>query len=201
MSTRPSQTGPQFHVITSELGWIALAWNGERLIRVSFNHPSAAAAAASVSEVAAPVVDDADLPHWIADLTARLQRYAAGESVLFDDTPVDLSHLTEFQRRIVAACRRIRRGSVKSYGELAREIGSPRAARAVGNVMAQNRYPLVVPCHRVVGANSLGGFSAPEGLAIKLRMLEREGCDLGRHAKPAASRRAARRSPRPLLAS
>jgi methylated-DNA-[protein]-cysteine S-methyltransferase len=65
---------------------------------------------------------------------------------------------------------------VSTYGDLAAAIGSPGAARAVGSVMARNCFPLIVPCHRVLGAGgSLGGYSAPDGLRMKRRLLAMEG--------------------------
>src|SRR5205807_3041274 len=88
--------------------------------------------------------------------------------------------LSALPQRVVSACRRIDRGRVRSYGELAAAAGSLGAARAVGNVMAQNRYPIIVPCHRVVGsAGSLGGFSALDGISMKRRMLAMEGAEIG----------------------
>jgi methylated-DNA-[protein]-cysteine S-methyltransferase len=165
------------HVFPSDLGWMALAWTNHKLTRLTFGHPSAASAIASLE------VDDNwtttsthEVPVWIAKLAALLQSYAAGSSDSFDDIPLDLSHLSEFQSRVVRACRRIARGRVRTYGELAAAAGSPAAARAVGSVMAKNRFPIIIPCHRVVGAaGSLGGFSAREGLSLKRRMLELEG--------------------------
>jgi methylated-DNA-[protein]-cysteine S-methyltransferase len=102
-----------------------------------------------------------------------------------------LTHLSAFQNRVVRTCRRIGRGRVKSYGELASACGSPGAARAVGNVMATNRYPIIVPCHRVVGsAGSLGGFSARDGINMKRRMLEMEGAMIKKTRRtPRAQRR------------
>jgi len=80
--------------------------------------------------------------------------------VEFDRVVVDDAHLTPFARRVTAACRRIPWGEVRTYGQLAAVCGSPDAARAVGRVMAANRYPLIVPCHRVLAAGGrLGGYS------------------------------------------
>jgi methylated-DNA-[protein]-cysteine S-methyltransferase len=105
-----------------------------------------------------------------------VQQYAAGSPVDFSGLSLDLDYLTPFGRRVAAACRSIPRGEVRSYGDLAAACGSPGAARAVGSVMARNRIPLVVPCHRVVGASgSLGGYSAPDGLRMKRRLLALEG--------------------------
>jgi methylated-DNA-[protein]-cysteine S-methyltransferase len=94
---------------------------------------------------------------------------------------LDLDGHTAFQRRVIRCCRQIPWGATRSYAELAARAGSPRAARAVGAVMAANRFPLIVPCHRVIGARgSLGGYSAPTGLVMKSRLLAREGSLPGR---------------------
>ncbi len=175
----PSTGTTAIHVFPSELGWMALAWMGQKLSRFSFGHPSAAAAAASALAEIGPADQPASPPHWIAELAARLQSYAAGNREQFDDVRLDLAHLSQFQSRVVKACRRIHRGKVRTYGELAVASGSPRAARAVGSVMARNRFPIIIPCHRVVGASgSLGGFSARDGIKMKRRMLELEGTAL-----------------------
>jgi methylated-DNA-[protein]-cysteine S-methyltransferase len=92
-----------------------------------------------------------------------------------EELPVELSYATEFQRRVLLACRAILYGQTRSYGDLAAQVGSPGAARAVGNVMAHNCVPLIIPCHRVVASQGqLGGFSAPRGLSMKRRLLQLE---------------------------
>jgi methylated-DNA-[protein]-cysteine S-methyltransferase len=186
-----STSAEKNYVFPSDLGWMALAWNGECLTRFTFGHPSAAAAVASLELADDWTSGDAQaVPGWIANLASRLQSYAAGSDERFDDVPLDLSRLSAFQSRVVQACRRIGRGRVRTYGDLAAAAGSARAARAVGSVMAKNRYPIIVPCHRVVGCSgALGGFSAHDGINMKRRMLEMEGANL---SKPRRSRGAAR---------
>src|SRR5262245_1460306 len=178
------------HIFPSDLGWMAVAWRGNHLTRVTFGHPSAAAAIASLEADGEWATSDAkSVPAWIAKLAARLQSYAAGNDECFDEVPLDLSHLSTFQARVVRACRRISRGRVRSYGELASATGSPGAARAVGSVMAKNRYPIIIPCHRVVGsAGSLGGFSARDGVSMKRRMLEMEGAKIKEACKTQKAR-------------
>ena len=111
-------------------------------------------------------------------LVDGLRRFADGEPVDFSGAPIAQDHLTPFARRVVAACRRIRWGQATSYGELAAKCGAAGAARAVGSVMAKNRFPLVVPCHRVLAASGkLGGYSAPGGLTTKRRLLEMEASE------------------------
>lgn len=107
------------------------------------------------------------------DLPSRLVRYLDGERGMFNDS-LDLSDLTGFQRAVLEAARAIPYGEVMSYGWLAQQVGKPKAARAVGQALARNPVPIVVPCHRVVGGDgSLTGFSG--GLKMKRRLLEIEG--------------------------
>jgi len=88
--------------------------------------------------------------------------------------PLDWSGKTEFQKSVWRALRKIRRGRTKSYGEIARAIGKPKAVRAVGGACGANPIPVLVPCHRVLAANGkIGGFSG--GLNWKRRLLTREG--------------------------
>jgi len=81
---------------------------------------------------------------------------------------------TEFTRRVYEVVRSIPPGETLTYGEVARGAGRPGAARAVGSVMANNRHPLFIPCHRVVASSGLGGFSSPGGLDQKRRLLALE---------------------------
>ena len=162
--------GAHVTIFSSAFGWMAVAWKGVSLTRISFGQstPQQALAVLGASEPHHP-------PRRIQGIVRRLQRFSEGDRVDFSSVQLDVSHLTAFQQRVIQKCRAIPYGTTLNYGELARHAGSPRAARAVGNVMATNRFPLVVPCHRVVAANgALGGYSAPNGLAIKVRLLRNE---------------------------
>jgi methylated-DNA-[protein]-cysteine S-methyltransferase len=163
----------------SELGAIAVAAAGGRIVAVVFGHSSEAAAKAAISKRAAAragqIEATADDEALADEALERLVCYADGEPVELNDIPVSLDHLSTFQRRVVKACRAIKAGERRTYGQLAAAAGSPGAARAVGQVMAGNRVPLIVPCHRVVASGGgLGGFSAPQGLAMKRRLLAME---------------------------
>ena len=82
----------------------------------------------------------------------------------------------EFHRKVWLACARIPKGQVRTYGWIARQIGRPKAARAVGQALAKNPFAPHVPCHRVVGADGrMTGFSAPGGIGAKRRLLKKEG--------------------------
>lgn len=113
------------------------------------------------------------------ELLERMSRYFSGEPVSFSDIATDDEGLTTFARRVRDVVQTIPYGSLLTYGEVARLSGHPGAVRGVGRVMATNRHPLVIPCHRVVGADgSLRGFSAPGGVASKGYILALEGIRL-----------------------
>ncbi len=118
-------------------------------------------------------------PAAVHDVIERLQRLLRGEDVEFTDVELDLDGIPEFDQRVYAAARALPRGVTATYGELARRVGAPGAAQAVGQAMGHNRFPLVVPCHRVVAAGGgNGGFSAPGGVDTKLRLLALESVTL-----------------------
>jgi O-6-methylguanine DNA methyltransferase len=103
----------------------------------------------------------------------ELGEYLAGRRAFFE-VPVDLAGVPAFQARVLDAARRIPFGLVTSYAELARRIGHPRAARAVGNALGANPVPLIVPCHRVVrGDGTWGHYVFGGDLKTRLLALER----------------------------
>ncbi len=156
-----------------------LALRGGEAARAAARDGQAARAAARDGEPSRPAVDDGEPgPPVVRDdsLAAQLQvevdRWFEGREV---DLPLDMSGCTAFQRRVMEEVRRIPRGSVRSYADVARAVGRPGAARAVGQVMAANPLALWVPCHRVVRSDGrLGGYSGG-GPEIKRRLLELEG--------------------------
>ncbi len=105
-----------------------------------------------------------------------LKRYVSSEPVQWPDAPLDMSKLSDFSRRVLAALKKhAGHGALLTYGKLAELAGSPGAARAVGRVMAKNDWPLIYPCHRVIGSNGkLTGFSAQGGIKTKALMLKLE---------------------------
>jgi methylated-DNA-[protein]-cysteine S-methyltransferase len=102
-----------------------------------------------------------------------LRMYFAGESVSFDDVDLDFSWATPFQMGVADVLRAIPYGETVTYGELAALAGHPNAQRAAGTFCARNRFPLFVPCHRVVAADGLGSYGSL-GLEYKRRLLELE---------------------------
>ncbi len=152
---------------------MALEWWGQRVAALTLAHPdpqSACAALTPTDPTRAPE-PPTNQEHARA-VAARLQAYAAGHPDDFRDLPLAFDHLTPFQQSVLLACRQIPYGQTVRYAQLAAKLGTPSAARAVGNALARNPLPILIPCHRVIGAgNKLGGFSAPGGLATKRHLL------------------------------
>ncbi len=108
----------------------------------------------------------------------QLEAYFHGRLRAFS-LPIDWRRLTPFQEQVLRRTFAIPYGQVKTYGEIASEIGKPGAARAVGQVEAHNPIPIIIPCHRVISRNgSLHGYSAPDGLETKARLLRLEGVSI-----------------------
>ena len=135
--------------------------------------------------------DPSGAPDVPADLAAiqafaveamnRIRKHFSGCPQDFVDLPVDLSGVTPFGRKVLAACREIPAGAVATYGNLATRIGNPAASRAVGGALGNNPVPIVIPCHRVLASGGRpGGFSAPGGAETKVRLLAIEGVALPR---------------------
>ena len=115
------------------------------------------------------------VPEPVAAAVAGIVALLAGEPRDLREVVLDEDGIDPFRRRVYAATRAVGPGSTATYGEIARAIGDPGAARAVGAALGSNPFPIVVPCHRVLAAGgALHGFSAPGGLATKRRMLELE---------------------------
>ena len=123
-------------------------------------------------------------------VAASIRAMLAGEPVGFPLDLVALDSCPPFQQAVLRAAARIPRGQVRTYGEIAAQLGKPGAARAVGNALANNPFPLVVPCHRVVRAGGhLGGFGG--GSAMKRALLALEGVEVdatGRVVVPVRAR-------------
>jgi methylated-DNA-[protein]-cysteine S-methyltransferase len=108
-------------------------------------------------------------------LERRLSEYFDTGALTWDLELLDWSGISEFHQTVLRACYRIPAGQTISYGTLAARAGNPKAARAVGGAMAKNRWPIIIPCHRVVGAQGqLTGYSGTGGLATKQQLLSLE---------------------------
>jgi methylated-DNA-[protein]-cysteine S-methyltransferase len=172
-------------VFPTRIGPIALVWRATTSALTHVELPAHAderaelVAARVASRASSPSV--AEPPHGIAQIVASITRHFEGSLVTFGDVTVDLDRAPPFHRRVYEALRRVPPGKTVTYGELAALAGSPGASRAVGQAMAKNPCPLIVPCHRVLAANgATGGFSSAGGAAVKVAMLAIEGIDVQR---------------------
>jgi len=158
-----------YTLLDTELGHLGLVRSAAGLVRVTI----AQSRAAVLESINTDYPNAVESVGAFGDLPSRLARYIVGERVTFNDS-VDLSALTDFQRAVLEAARAIPYGEVRSYSWLAQQLGKPKGARAVGQALARNPVPIVVPCHRVIGGDGgLTGFSA--SLGMKRRLLELEG--------------------------
>jgi methylated-DNA-[protein]-cysteine S-methyltransferase len=121
-------------------------------------------------------------PLWVASIAERVRALLAGGRDDLSDVPLDMAEQPDFNRRVYDVTRAIPPGRTLTYGEVARRIGEPGSARAVGQALGHNPFAPIVPCHRVLGAGNTGvGFSATGGVDTKLKMLEIEHAQLGAH--------------------
>jgi O-6-methylguanine DNA methyltransferase len=117
-------------------------------------------------------------PPQIAGVIGRVRKHLDGEAQDFRDVVVDLDGAGAFARRVYEAARKIPAGETMTYGGVAKALGEPGSARAVGQALGSNPIALIIPCHRVVAAGGKGGgFSAHGGLATKAKMLAIEKAD------------------------
>ncbi|MDE2860705.1 MAG: methylated-DNA--[protein]-cysteine S-methyltransferase [Chloroflexota bacterium] len=160
----------RYGVFEVAAGWVGILASPAGIRRLSLSPESPADAIERLSGGGEELeASEASFP----DLANRLEQYFLGEDATLDDE-LDLVG-TDFQKRAWAAARSIPRGETRSYGWIARSIGNPGAARAVGQAMRSNPVPFIVPCHRVVGSGgAMRGYGGPDGVEMKLKLLAME---------------------------
>lgn len=154
-------------IFDSPIGWVGISHCDLVVQRVRIGHASKEKLCAQFRE---SQLGPSDPNRQELALIGTFERYFEGEATDFRSIKIANDGMTEFQKSVVAACRRIPFGDTISYGGLAAQVGRPRAARAVGTVMRKNAFPIIVPCHRVVAASGLGGFSGPQGVSTKVQL-------------------------------
>ncbi len=162
------QTLMQRVTFDTALGRCAVRWRDGLL--TGFELPEAAAA----------ITDCATPPPEIVAVMERVRRHLAGRYEDFSDLAYDFSAVPDFQAAVLRATLDVKPGQTRSYGEIAAAIGQPPAvSRAVGAALGANRWPLLIPCHRIIAANGrMTGFSGPGGVRAKTRLLALEGAQL-----------------------
>lgn len=160
----------KFHAFQTEQGWIAFAFSSKGLRATTLPLSSRDEAVRAMTEAGATEPASPEEAHRLEE---QLRALLAGRA-LADLPTIDWNGISGFRRAVLEETLRIPAGETRSYGWLAAKVNRPRAARAVGRVMATNPLPLVVPCHRVVGSDGgLHGYGG--GLPIKETLLRAEG--------------------------
>jgi len=169
------RTKLSYLIFDTPLGWVGILGSQRGLVKLVLPQPSSEEAFCLFNEVA---VRWQRLPRRarnddFGDLPNRVRDYLSGEAASFPDK-LDLSRASPFQRSVWQMTQSIPCGETRTYGWVAAKVGMPQAARAVGQALARNPLPVVIPCHRVIcGDGNLGGFGGGKGW--KQRLLEIEG--------------------------
>ena len=157
------------------IGRCGIAWGARGVVTVQLPERSRGAARARLRR-RLPEACEASPPPEVQRAVDGIAALLRGEPSDLSSVALDMERVPPFHRRVYRAARAIPRGATLTYGEIAARLGAPGEARAVGQALARNPFAIVVPCHRVVAAGQkLGGFSASEGIALKLRLLTLEG--------------------------
>ncbi|MBK9468556.1 MAG: methylated-DNA--[protein]-cysteine S-methyltransferase [Gammaproteobacteria bacterium] len=157
-----------YALFDTAIGRCAIAWGARGITRCALPAASEEALRRHIAGGRAQAEQPA--PPAIAAAITRIVALLAGARDDLRDLVLDLDDIPEFHRRVFATARAIAPGNTVTYGELARRLGTPGAARAVGQALGANPFPIVVPCHRIVAADgSLGGFSAPAAAQARCR--------------------------------
>lgn len=175
---------PRFVLFDTPIGTCAIVWGESGVLATSLPGPDAQATRERLvqrwrgaAEVAAAEAPPAAITDAIAAINALLRRERRDD---LRGIELDMRRVPAFNQQVYAIARAIPPGRTRTYGEIASELGDLSLARAVGQALGANPFPIVVPCHRVMAAGGQpGGFSAPGGLLTKLKLLEIEGAPLG----------------------
>jgi methylated-DNA-[protein]-cysteine S-methyltransferase len=160
-----------YDIFETSWGWVGAVGSEKGMLRTSLPELTPDRAVLALE----PEVDQAEeRPGAFPDFQQQVEEYLSGQRAEWD-VKLDPSRATDFFQRAWEVCRSIPQGETRTYKWLAEQAGKPHAPRAAGQAMARNRFPLIVPCHRVVGSDGkLHGFGGGIGLPLKARLLELE---------------------------
>jgi len=165
-----------FALFDTPIGTCGLVWGSRGIAGLQLPERTAEATRARVKRRWPGVVEADAVPAGVQRALDRVQALLAGGTVDLADIPLDLEAAPDFHRRVYEVARTIPPGRTLTYGEIANRLGMPHESREVGQALGKNPIAIIVPCHRVLGADGkMGGFSANGGVSTKRRMLEIEG--------------------------
>jgi methylated-DNA-[protein]-cysteine S-methyltransferase len=163
-----------FALFNTPIGTCAIAWSEQGILGLSLPDDDPAATREFITSRVPGAGECAPTPE-VEAVTADIGRLLAGEPADLLGARLDLTGVSDFHKRVYDEARRILPGSTMTYGQIAQRLKAPGTARAIGQALGANPFPIIVPCHRVLGANgAVGGFSAPGGVETKLRILNIE---------------------------
>ena len=165
----------EYALFDTALGRCGLAWGAAGLRAVSFPEADNTKTIARLRRRAAEAVE-APPPCAVARVIEKIVALLSGARADLSDADLDMSGIDEFDRHVYALALDIPPGETKTYGDIARALGDVALSQRVGQSLGRNPFPIVVPCHRVVGADGrMTGFSAPGGIDAKRKLLKIEG--------------------------
>lgn len=174
----PSKSSASYaYFFSTSIGLMAIAWRGAKIIATQLPEKNEGALLRTLRLRLgdSSLVWSSSPPAFVLTTAGRIKKHLSGDIQKFQLDYLAIDGVSPFFRSVYEWASKIPSGQTTTYGALAREAGSPKAARAVGQAMAKNPFPLIVPCHRVIGGNkALVGFSAHGGLSTKERLLQLE---------------------------
>jgi methylated-DNA-[protein]-cysteine S-methyltransferase len=168
-------TAQGYALFDTAIGRCGIAWSERGVVGIHLPEASEARTLARLRR-RFPDARAAPPPPAVERAIDAIVALLQGETIDLSAVPLDMARVPPFERRVYEVARTIPPGATLSYGDIAARLGTPEEARAVGQALGRNPFPIIVPCHRVLAAGGkIGGFSANGGIATKLRLLSIEG--------------------------
>ena len=169
-------TTPAFTLFDTPIGRCGIAWGPRGIVGLQLPESGERATRLRLAQRFPGAREEEAPPASIKRAVAAIGKLLDGKTVDLSTIDLDMEGVPPFHRQVYEAARTVAPGTTLTYGAMATRIGAPGSARAVGQALGKNPFPIVVPCHRVLAAGGqIGGFSAPQGLAMKRRLLSLEG--------------------------
>ncbi len=160
----------QARIFETKSGWAAVASSGQGISQVLMPSKSRAKIERELEKLCS---GEYEVGKNLIRVESDIIRYFNGRFVDFSQYPIDMTFSTGFDKTVWLAIKDIPYGKTMTYKEVAEKIGNPNASRAVANALNHNPIPLLLPCHRILASDGIGGYSA--GVALKKKMLQLEG--------------------------
>jgi len=175
MEIDTEQLRPGLATFSTAIGWCGVVWRDDLLLGLQLPEATAILTRNRLAR-RFPNAIDRSPPPAVQTVIEEIKRLIEGHAEDLRAAALDLDGVPEFNRRVYALARAILPGRTRTYGDIATDLGDLALSRAVGKALGENPFPIVVPCHRVLGAGGkIGGFSANGGAATKARLLAIEG--------------------------